>query len=306
VRELSLHAMLIRKLGEFGLIKRVTQGLRNDSSVIRGTGDDCAVLKFNRRYYELFTCDMIVEGVDFKPGDDPALVGRKALAVSLSDIAACCGIPRHAVVAMGLPKNMTVERVEKICRGMFALAREFKVNIVGGDVSRNQRLTIDVSMTGLVEKKLLALRSGAKTGDFIFVSGALGGSISGKHLTFTPRVKEARFLAENFKINSMIDISDGLAQDLGHILERSSCGAVIYADLIPLARAAKSPEDALYSGEDFELLFTLPRREAVKLMALRKSIFHPIGQIREKRSGLRLIDRNCRERVLSPRGYRHF
>jgi thiamine-monophosphate kinase len=189
---------------------------------------------------------------------------------------------------------------------MFRLAREFKVNIVGGDISRSLRLTIDVSMTGLVEKKYLVLRNGASVGDFIFVSGALGGSISGKHLTFIPRVKEARFLAENFKINSMIDISDGLAQDLGHILEQSCAGAVIYADLIPRAHASVSLEDALYSGEDFELLFTMPRKEAGKLIALRPGVFHPIGYITDKKSGLRLIDRNCRERVIIPRGYKHF
>ena len=298
--------MQIKTLGEFGLIKRLTRQLENDSSVIKGPGDDCAVVKFNRHYYQLLTCDMIVEGVDFKPHDKPSLVGRKALAVSLSDIAACAGIPKYAVVALGLPKHTRVETVDEICRGMFRLAREFKVNIVGGDISRSLRLTIDVSMTGLVEKKYLVLRNGASVGDFIFVSGALGGSISGKHLTFIPRVKEARFLAENFKINSMIDISDGLAQDLRHILEQSCAGAVIYADLIPRAHASVSLEDALYSGEDFELLFTMPRKEAGKLIALRPGVFHPIGHITDKKSGLRLIDRNCRERVIIPRGYKHF
>jgi thiamine-monophosphate kinase len=298
--------MQIKQLGEFGLIKRLTRQLRNDSSVIKGPGDDCAVVKFNRRYYQLLTCDMIVEGVDFKPHDKPALIGRKALAVSLSDIAACAGIPKYAVVALGLPKQTKVETVDEICRGMFRLARQFQVNIVGGDISRSPRLTIDVSMAGLVEKKRLVLRNGASVGDFIFVSGALGGSISGKHLTFTPRVKEARFLAGNFKINSMIDISDGLAQDLGHILEQSCAGAVIYADLIPRAHASISLEDALYSGEDFELLFTMSRKEAGKLISLRTGIFHPIGHITGKKSGLRLIDRNCRERLIMPRGYKHF
>jgi len=104
----------------------------------------------------------------------------------------------------------------------------------------------------------------------------------------------------------MIDISDGLAQDLGHILEESHAGAVIYADLIPRVHASISLEDALYSGEDFELLFTMPRKEAGKLIALRSGVFHPIGHITEKKSGLRLIDRNCRERLIIPRGYKHF
>ena len=180
--------MLINKIGEFGLIERFKKHIKTDSSVIVGSGDDCAVLKFNKERYQLLTCDMIVEGVDFTLRDRLDLIGRKALAISLSDIASCAGIPRHAVVSMGIPKRITVENVEVITKGLFALANKFKVNIVGGDLSSANRLTIDVSLLGEVEKKNLVLRKGSKIGDIIFITGSLGGSIRGKHLKFTPRL----------------------------------------------------------------------------------------------------------------------
>jgi thiamine-monophosphate kinase len=298
--------MRIEKLGEFGLIKRIARHIKTDNSVIKGSGDDCAVIKLDRYNYQLLTCDMIVAGVDFKTTDKPYLIGRKALGVSLSDIAACCGIPRYCLVSLGLPKHTPVKTVDQICKGMFDLARQFRVNIVGGDISLSRQLTIDVSMAGIVEKKNLVLRSGAEFGDIIFVTGSFGDSISGKHLRFTPKIKEARFLVENFKVNSMIDISDGLTQDLGHILEESKAGALIYADLIPRYRKTTSLESALYAGEDFELLFTLPVREARKLTAKNYKLFQPIGHITQKQQGLRLIDRNCCEKKINPLGYKHF
>jgi thiamine-monophosphate kinase len=249
---------------------------------------------------------MIVAGVDFKSNDKPYLIGRKALAISISDIAACAGLPRYALVSLGIPKEAKVRTLDQICKGMFDLAREFRLNIVGGDLSLSKQLTLDVSMAGIVEKKYLVLRNGAKPGDTIFVTGSLGDSISGKHLSFQPRIKEARFLVKNFKVNAMIDISDGLAQDLGHILEESEAGAVIYADLIPRYKPATSLEKALYSGEDFELLFTMPVKEARKLLAKDYAIFHPIGHVTQKRGDLRLIDENLREKTIKPRGYKHF
>lgn len=298
--------MRIEKLGEFGLIKRIARHIKTDKSVVVGSGDDCAVIKLNRKNYQLLTCDMITEGVDFRPQDKPYLIGRKALAVSISDIAACAGIPRYALVSLGIPKHTPLRTIDQACKGMFDLAREFKVNIVGGDLSLAKKLTIDVSLAGTVEKKNLVLRSGAKYGDIIFVTGPLGDSISGRHLRFQPRIKEARFLVKNFKINAMTDISDGLAQDLAHILEASRAGAIIYADLIPRASRTTTLESALHAGEDFELLFSLSVKEARRLMAPKFNIFHPIGHITGKKQGLHLIDKNGCDRVIKPRGYRHF
>ncbi|MCX5711398.1 MAG: thiamine-phosphate kinase [Candidatus Omnitrophica bacterium] len=297
--------MRLNKIGEFALIEKFKKMADLDRSVIVGPGDDCAVIEFNKNDYQLYTCDMIVEGVDFVSKDKPELIGRKALAVSLSDIAACGGIPRYAVVSMGFPKK-SIGKAQKIAKGLFDLAKSYKVNVVGGDLSRSNRLTIDVSMLGVVEKNKLVLRSGAKSGDIIFVTGELGRSILGKHLTFTPRLKESRFLVNNFKINSMIDISDGLTQDLNHILKASNVGAAIYEALIPRSRLARSLADALYGGEEFELLFTLSRKEAKHLAFKKKHIFKPIGEIISKDYGFRLIDKNNKESVIKPKGWRHF
>lgn len=298
--------MLVTKIGEFGLINRIKKLIKIDSSVIKGSGDDCAVLKFNKEQYLLATCDMLVEGVDFTRLDNPYLVGRKALAVSISDIAACAGIPRYALVSLGLPKYSSVALVDKISKGIIDLARAYKINIIGGDLSGARQLTIDVSMLGLVEKKYLVLRSKARVGDIVFVTGSLGGSISGKHLNFIPRVKEARFLVKNVKLNSMIDISDGLTLDLGHVLEESRVGAIIYERLIPLSKQAANLDDALYRGEDFELLFTMTHNEAKKLLKKKIKIFNPIGEIVDKKYGLRLITKRSKEKILKPKGFRHF
>jgi thiamine-monophosphate kinase len=161
-------------------------------------------------------------------------------------------------------------------------------------------------MLGVVEKEYLTLRSAARCGDIIFVTGNLGGSIRGKHLRFCPRVKEARILAKSCKVGAMIDISDGLAQDLGHILEQSRVGAVIYQDLVPLSRAARNFQEALFMGEDFELLFTARRKEAKKIFPRFRKMFTPIGEICASGYGLRLIDSRNREKIITPRGFRHF
>ena len=299
--------MLVRKIGEFGLINRIKKLIRTDPSVIKGIGDDCAVLKYDKYKYLLFTCDMLVEGIDFTRKDKPFLVGRKALAISISDIASCGGLPRYALVSLGIPKSRSVDLVDKIYGGMISLAKLYKINIVGGDISGAQSLTINVSLLGEVEKNNLLLRSRALLGDFIFVTGELGGSILGKHLKFTPRLKEARFLVKNFKINSMIDISDGLAQDLGHILKESNVGAFIYEKLLPLSNQARDLADALYTGEDFELLFTMPRKEAGKLMHMKKRInCRFIGEIVDRKEGLRLVDGKGSIKLLKLRGFRHF
>ncbi len=298
--------MLINKIGEFGLIERIRKFIKTDASVIKGLGDDCAVLKFDKNRYQLFTCDMIIENTDFTLQDNPYLIGRKAIAVSISDIAACAGSPRYCLVSLGMSGNTSVEFIDKLIKGMLSLARKYNINIVGGDLSAARLLSIDISMLGLVEKKNLVLRSAAHVGDIIFVTGELGGSILGKHLKFTPRLKEARFLVRNFKVNAMIDISDGLACDLGHILEQSAVGAIIYEDLIPLSKQARGLKDALYMGEDFELLFTLSHDEAKRLLLKRLTNFQPIGEITPKIYGLRLVDRKGREKVIKPQGFHHF
>jgi thiamine-monophosphate kinase len=299
--------MLISKLGEFGLIARIKKLIQTDSSVIKGIGDDCAVIKFDRNRYLLLTTDMIVEGVDFTRHDDPYLVGRKALAISLSDIAACAGMPRYALMSLGMPKNTRLNYLDRLLKGALRLAKEYKLNLVGGDISRAGRLTINTSIAGIVEKKYLVLRNGARAGDIIFVTGRLGGANLGKHLKFRPRIKEARFLVKNFKINAMIDISDGLAQDLGHILKESNTGAIIFEELIPLAKEALNLGDALYAGEDFELIFTVSGKEARRIISSKmQANFTPIGEITDKKHKLTLMDKKGKAKIIASRGFRHF
>jgi thiamine-monophosphate kinase len=189
---------------------------------------------------------------------------------------------------------------------MNAIAKKYSVSIVGGDISVAPKLILDVSMIGQVSKKKLVLRSGAQVHDIIFVTGEFGGSIKGKHLRFEPRLDEAAFLVNRgFKPASMIDCSDGLTQDLGHILDASKVGAVLYEDLIPVGRDASGISDALGTGEDFELIFTLGIRKARQLMA-GSALFKPIGEIVSEQYGFSIIDQRGRMRKLSRQGYRHF
>jgi len=298
--------MLVSKLGERGLIERLRRRIRTDSSVSVASGDDCAVLKFDRKNYQLFTCDMLVEGVDFTRRHSPYLVGRKALAVQVSDIAACGGIPRHCVVSVGAPARTAVRDLDQLLNGMLEIAERYKINIVGGDFSRAQKLVVDVAMLGIVEKRNLVLRKGAKEGDIIFVTGSLGGSIRLKHLKFTPRIKEARSLVKNFNLSAMIDISDGLAADLWQILKINNVGAKIYGERIPLSKEAGGLNDALFSGEDFELLFTASRSQAGRILKKYRGSIRAIGEVTGQRGGLRLIDKKLSERKISPGGYEHF
>ncbi|MDD5045038.1 MAG: thiamine-phosphate kinase [Candidatus Omnitrophica bacterium] len=297
--------MRIDKIGEFGLIEKIGQWVKADASVVKGIGDDCAVIKYSKDKYLLFTCDAIIQDVDFRKSDDPYLVGRKAIGINISDIAAKGGEPKYALVSLGLPKNTSLAYVKKLYAGMNYWVRKFKINIVGGDISRAAKVSIDISLIGFVEKKNLVLRSTARENDIILVSGPLGGSIRAKHLKFTPRLKEARYLVKNFKLHAMIDISDGLIQDLGHILAESKKGAVLYDGLIPIALDARNLNEALNMGEDFELLFTLPFSEASRLCAKMKH-YKAIGYIAPIKTGLALKDKNGKVRKVKAKGFRHF
>lgn len=297
--------MEINKIGEFGLIDRIRRWVKTDASVVKGIGDDCAVIKYTKDKYLLFTCDAIIQDVDFKKSDNPYLVGRKAIAVNISDIAAMAGEPKYALVSLGLPKKTSFAYIRQLYAGINYWAKKFRVNVVGGDISRADKIIINISMIGFTEKKNLILRSTAEEKDIIVVSGPLGGSRHAKHLAFTPRLREARDLVKNYKINSMIDISDGLLQDLRHILKESKKGAVIYADLIPLSKDAHSLNDALTMGEDFELLLTLTLAEAGKLLEKRRN-FKAIGFITKKNIGLVLKDKTGKVIKIKSEGFQHF
>ncbi|MBI2603033.1 MAG: thiamine-monophosphate kinase [Deltaproteobacteria bacterium] len=252
-----------------------TQIKKSFPNLLVGIGDDAAVYKHTVGSFGLFATDMLVEGIHFESNADPELVGRKALAVNLSDIAAMGGKPTFAVIALAIPPSKGAEYGLKVMEGIRKLADEFQVCICGGDTVRsNTETSVAVSVLGEAAEQSPLLRNGAKPGDAIAVTGSLGGSLaSGKHLSFTPRVKEGLLLNKHFKIHSMIDLSDGLVSDLKHILVESKCGALLFPDKIPISAAIihHAWKDrlrmALCDGEDFELLFTLPAGEAEKLTA---------------------------------------
>jgi len=323
-------------MNELDLIAKLTSSLPTNSSVIVGPGDDCAVLDCGKPgYYTLFKTDAVVESVHFTKEDMAGVgaqsknfptvsseqIGHKALGRCLSDIAAMAGKPTAALVTIGLPTDFKPETIERIYVGMSRLAERYGVAIVGGETTRNPgNLFISVALLGEVEKSRCILRSGAKDGDALFVTGELGGSRFGKHLDFEPRVAEAQWLASHFSIHAMIDISDGLAGDLRHILKRSNVGAELLERAIPISRAAKLQSRAessakppllaaLTDGEDFELLFTVAGKDAVPLLDAWKKQFPSvrlscIGRITAAH-GLKLRDKTG-IRNLEAHGYVHF
>lgn len=285
----------LKNIKEWGLVAQAARRFKTaDRSVIAGIGDDAAVVQGSRGSYWLLTVDMLVESVHFKKGEDPKKVGYKAVAVSVSDIAAMGGEPRFALVSAGLPRKNLRVNAGALFSGIGQCARKYGVSIIGGDMNRSDRLVIDVFMMGQVEKKNLVLRSGAKTGDHIFVSGPLGGSQEGRHLSFVPRVGESRFLVKHFKVHAMTDLSDGLSMDLSRLCEASRLGAVISEEDVPRNPGVKTIAEALGDGEDYELLFTLAPGEASRLLARPFSPFKfcPIGRMTDEFRGVRIRGRD--------------
>ena len=309
-------------MNEFELIEKLTHSLPTNQSVVVGAGDDCAVLDLGLPdKLLLFKTDAIVEGVHFTKDTPPEKIGRKALARCLSDIAAMAGTPTAALVTIALPKSFDPAFIEKIYDGLNTLAREHAVAIVGGETTTNpERILISISLLGTVPRGNATLRSGAQVGDAIFVTGELGGSLAGKHLEFSPRLAEARWLAQRYSIHAMMDLSDGLGGDLRHILKASRVGAELLTTAIPISRAAKLAARAessakppllaaLTDGEDFELLFTVASKNAVPLLDAWKNEFPQlplkcIGKIIAA-EGLHLRDQRG-VRSFKAHGYQHF
>ncbi|HVW03164.1 MAG TPA: thiamine-phosphate kinase [Planctomycetaceae bacterium] len=300
--------------GEFGLIEWIRRRVSAHPALDIGIGDDAAVLNWPAEK-TLVTVDMLMEGVDFTfPEASPEQVGRKALAVNLSDIAAMGGKPVAAVVSVALPRRHGAELAQRLQQGIEQRAREFDVALAGGDTnSWGGPLVISITVLGEPSARGPVLRSEARAGDWILVTGEFGGSIAGHHLEFTPRVREGQLLAENYDVHAMIDVSDGLAADLHHILDESRVGATLYADRIPISAAAlatidnKTPlEHALSDGEDFELIFTVAAETAQGLLAtppFDTPLTH-IGFI-EADPGCRLQSADGSQRELPALGWRH-
>jgi thiamine-monophosphate kinase len=309
-------------MNEFELIAKLTRALPTNEFVVTGAGDDCAVLDLGvADKLVLFKTDAVVEGFHFTRETPPEKIGRKALARCLSDIAAMAGTPTAALVTIALPEKCEPEFIAKIYDGMNALAREHGVSIVGGETTTNpERILISIVLLGTVARGKQILRSGAKVSDAIFVTGELGGSLVEKHLDFEPRLAEARWLAKHFSIHAMIDLSDGLAGDLRHVLKASGVGGELLKSAIPISleaklTARKSPSAkpafaaALTDGEDFELLFTVASQTAVKLLDAWKKQFPKlklscIGKI-VAGEGILIRDKSGSSK-LNANGYVHF
>ncbi len=309
-------------MNESELIQHLTRALPANEFVVVGPGDDCAVLEVGAPdRLLLFKTDAVVEGIHFRNDTPPEKIGHKALARCLSDIAAMAGTPAAALITLGLPRDFDAAFVEAIYTGMNALARRHHVAIVGGETTANpERVLLSVAMIGFAPRGKALLRSGAKAGDAIFVTGELGGSLAGKHLDFEPRLIEARWLAENFPVHALMDISDGLAGDLRHLLKASDVGAELLKGAIPISRAAKLAAKAgdsakpafvaaLTDGEDFELLFTVASKDAVPLLDAWKQQFPKLrlsclGRINAG-SGITIRDKTG-VRPLTAHGYVHF
>ncbi|MGR3294312.1 MAG: thiamine-phosphate kinase [Candidatus Scalindua sp.] len=305
-------------MDEFSFIKWIRSNQKKDKNIIIGIGDDCASIRINGDNVFLVTTDMLVEGTHFDlEKSTPGEIGGKSIACSISDIAAMGCSAKYAVVSICFPRETKTKFARELYRGINKMADDFNIKIIGGDiVSGKKTVVINVTMYGRNEGLKTISRSGAKVDDAIMVTGALGGSILGKHITFKPRLKEGLLLNKKFNINSMIDISDGLAADLGHILEESGVGAVLYEDEVPVSADAKrlsrktglsALHHALYDGEDYELLFTLSDKESKKLLASRSfpARLSKIGRI-NKSKGIKMQGADGKLRRIKSTGYNHF
>jgi thiamine-monophosphate kinase len=301
-------------MSEFAYIDWLRRQTPPHPRVLIGPGDDAAALHFRGDAPCLVTTDMLLEGSCFRLAEaGPRRVGRKAMAVNLSDIAAMAGIPVAALVSVGLPRQGGLAIAEDLYRGLREVADAFQTSIVGGDTnSWDGPLVISVTLLGETTGRGAVRRSGARVDDWLLVTGPLGGSIRGKHLDFTPRVREAQQLHAHVNLHAMIDISDGLAADVSHLCKESGCGAVLRAETIPVTKDAGAMNDgrsalehALGDGEDFELVFAVAAEDAVRLLAQQPipgvTLYH-IGECVP--AGL-WLEQGGKRRTLEPAGYVH-
>jgi thiamine-monophosphate kinase len=331
----------IKEIGESELIQRIVDKYRSShSSIIVGIGDDAAALKLSSQNVLLTTCDLLVEDVHFDLSfTDSYYLGRKALAVNLSDIAAMGGTARYFVVSLALPPHLSLAFVDDLYRGMMELADECHTRLVGGDTNTSPlKLMIAITVLGEAHPDNLLKRSGAQVGDSIFVTGTLGdaalgllilqndpthtapstvNALTSRHLSPLPRLREGKKLADNHLASAMIDISDGLLIDLGRILTASKKGATVFLSQLPRSKdfekdhiyPEKTKTDcALGGGEDYELLFTSPHSKEKELLRLCTTADVPITKIGEVNASQKLVvlDHKQKPYPVAHLGYDHF
>lgn len=327
------------KISEFQLIDRIRNLIHPPSpDVICGIGDDCAVIDRHNGHYELLTTDCLIEGVHFDlKYFTPFEVGKKALAVNLSDIAAMAGKPLYALVSWGIPENISDDWLTDATTGLCQMALEFNVSVVGGNLAFSpDRLWVSIMLVGEVQKEKCKFRKGARPNDALYVSGPLGSSVLGlallkkkkvlgdpfirAHKTPVPELLVGHFLGEQKGVTSMIDVSDGLLGDLSHILNAGSekYGARLDFDSIPrekeldsLAKSMKlSPVDLILNGgEDYQLLFTVnpeEEKDFLKKSKLAGYKFFRIGCVKDQAYGIKVVNEQGEEIAFSQRGFDHF
>ncbi len=330
--------MKLKELGEFRFINRITEGcLVRTEGVIKAIGDDCCVFRAPENQVVLLTTDMLVEDIHFlRDSITPHELGRKSMAVNISDIAAMGGLPGEAVVSIAIPPTLDVEYLDDLYEGMKAMAREFSVNLLGGDTTSSPRhLVINIALVGWAAEDEVLYRSGAKEGDVVFLTGEVGSSAAGldliltgkkfgrkddllqAHVNPTPQIREGRIIAQLKVANSLIDVSDGVASDLGHICEESNVGAVLEESSIPVTETFRKycgesgvecEKLMLHVGEDYVLLGTVPATSAGKLKNALESSgcrYYPIGTI-VKGEGILLKGADGRTRRIAASGFDHF
>jgi thiamine-monophosphate kinase len=312
--------------GEFAFIKRVTGEAGTDPALVQGVGDDCAVIDCGGSGYLLVTVDMMVENTHFSlDWYSPCQLGAKLMEVNVSDIVSMGGTPRWAFISLALKPDTPVEFMDEFYRGLYWSAARHGVVLAGGDTTRGREMVLNLALAGDVEKKGVRLRSGARPGELICVTGTLGKSEAGLRLLMDgkrdgylsgylePRCRlasEGRAIAAY--AGAMIDVSDGLASEVGHICERSGTGARVDRDAIPLSPGTRDaarevgddPYDyALYGGEDFELVFSIApeRREPLARVF---TDFTVVGEVLPKERGIIMT---AGERTIDLKGgYDHF
>ncbi len=317
---------------EKALIARIRQlaKVRANSAVLTGIGDDCAVLRPGGRSGDrvdtLVTTDFSLEGVHFRRDwHTPESVGHRCLGRGLSDIAAMGGEPVATFLSLALPRGFSRKWVDRFSSGLMSLASQYGVAIAGGDTAESPGgILADIVVLGTVPKGNAILRSGARAGDGIYVTGALGGSAAAveimrkkhrlnpqyysRHFFPEPRVEVGRVLREKGLASAMIDTSDGLSTDLAHLCEESAVGAEVRAELIPRAAVGRPSREvdlelALHGGEDYELLFTAPRSKKVPQQIAGVPITQ-VGRITRGRG--MFLEHNGERSELKAGGWEHF
>ena len=304
----------IRRLASSSIAKRVVHGI----------GDDCAVLRLSAGFELLVTTDLCLENVHFRPAWHPAaVVGHRCLTRGLSDIAAMGGEPLACFLSLGLPKDLPQSWVNGFLKGLLGLAKRFNVQLAGGDISAARQIAADIIVTGQVPAGKAVLRSGARPCDRIYVTGSLGGSAavlkqlyagkkikparSSAHFYPAPQIEAGKWLRKHGTATSMIDLSDGLSVDLSHICKESRVSAMISARDIPLGKGADL-KLALHGGEDYELLFTAPRRARIpnQIAGARITEIGEIGNRANYSTAIHILGENGKVRPLAQRGWEHF